>query len=142
MLSVTLLYSQLVVTPQCDNVECNVALTNVDHVEKIYVTKKCEAKAKQIHHTKTRQVPKTQSKKLCNTLWKINKDGEKVWAGEDQCQEVTWQVFEPEEYEAVLNTTEVVCTDDKKIPYASCVETETEVKQQCFQCKVRRLYTE
>ena len=141
MLSVTFLYPQLSVTPQCDNIECSVSLTDVDYVEKVYVTKKCETKEKLISHTKTRQVPKTQTKKLCNTLWKINAAGEKVWAGEDQCQEVTWQVFEPEEYEAVLNTTEVVCTDNKKIPYASCEETETEVKQLCFQCKVR-IYTE
>ena len=113
-------------------------LKSVENVEEIYTTKKCKTQVKQIKHTKTRQVPKTVTKKLCNTLWKINENGEKVWAGEDQCQEVEWQVFEAEEYEAVLNTTEIVCEDDKKIPYSSCKQTEYESKQQCFECKVRQ----
>jgi len=123
------------VTSECEQVECPVNLVRVDIVEKIYVAKKCETQAKQITHTKTRQVPKTVTKKLCNTLWKIGADGEKVWAGEDQCQEVEWQVFEAEEYDAVLNTTEVVCTDDRDIPYSSCEQIEEISKQQCFNCK-------
>ena len=122
-------------TQDCEPVECSVDLVSVDIVEKIYVTKKCETQSKQIAHKKTRQVPKTVSKKLCNTLWKINDEGEKVWAGEDQCQEVEWQVFEEEEYDAVLNTTEVVCTDDAEIPYSSCQQTELVQDQLCFQCK-------
>ena len=127
--------AQVEVNEECEQVDCPVNLVNVDIVEKIYTTKKCETQNKQISHKKTRQVPKTVTKKLCNTLWKINDEGEKVWAGEDKCQEVEWQVFEEEEYDAVLNTTEVVCVDDTEIPYSSCQQTEFSQNQLCFQCK-------
>ena len=123
------------VTSQCQTVDCPVTLVTVDNVEKIYTTKKCETVAKQISHTKTRQVPRTVTKKLCNTLWKINAEGEKEWAGEDQCQEVKWEVFETEEYEAVLDTTEVICVDDDQLPYSSCQETGFTVVLQCYTCK-------
>jgi hypothetical protein len=129
-------YSQASVTTECEPVDCPLTLVKVDNVQENFITKKCESQPKQITHTKTRQVPKTVVKKLCNTIWKIDADGEKEWAGEDQCQEVEWQVYEEEEYEAVLDTTEVVCTDDNEIPYTSCQQTEYTSNQICLQCKV------
>jgi len=123
------------ITQECQTVNCPVSLVKVNNVQKTFISKKCSSNPKQISHTKVRQVPKTVTKKLCNTLWKINADGEKVWAGEDQCRDVEWNIFEEEEYEAILETTETVCVDDNEIPFSTCQE-EAYVNQQiCYECK-------
>ena len=44
-------------------------------------------------------------------------------------------MFETEEYEAVLDTTEVICVDDDQLPYSSCQETGFTVVLQCYTCK-------
>merc|ERR1719244_2521325 len=109
--------------------------TTVNNVPMTFVSKKCETKDLEIPHTKTRQVPKNFTKQLCNTVWKTNSDGEKVWAGEDGCEEVVWLGFEEEEYEAVLRTTETECIDDTEIPYMTCQQTEFTSDQMCLECK-------
>merc|ERR1712226_187905 len=90
---------------------------------------------KQVSHNKIRQVPKTETKELCETLWEINSEGEKVWTEEEECEDVEWQVFVEEEYEAVLNTTESVCTEDAEIPYTMCQQAEYINDQKCLECK-------
>ena len=59
-----------------------------------------------------------------------------VWAGEDQCQEIVWEVFESVEYTAELETLESVCTDDQELPYSQCQEIEYDMEQMCLECKV------
>merc|ERR1719441_64408 len=83
----------------------------------------------------TECTPKNFTKKLCNTVWKTNSDGEKEWAGEDGCEDVVWLGFEEEEYEAILRTTETECVDDTEIPYVTCQQTEFTSDQMCLECK-------
>jgi len=121
---------------ECTPVDCPVTLVTVSNVPMTFISKKCETKDLEIPHTKTRQVPKNFTKQLCNTVWKTNSDGEKVWAGEDGCEDVVWLGFEEEEYEAVLRTTETECIDDTEIPYMTCQQTEFTSDQMCLECKV------
>ena len=123
------------VTTDCSPVDCPLTLTKVEDIPHTFVSKKCETVSKQIPHTKTRQVPRKETKQLCQTVWKTNDDGEKEWAGEDNCEEVEWVVYQEEQYEAVLETTEVICTDDKEIPYSTCTETKYDNNQMCLDCK-------
>ena len=36
-------------------------------------------------------VCKTVSKQQCDSKWVVNEQGEKVWAGNDNCKEVSWE---------------------------------------------------
>ena len=124
------------VTTECTPVNCPVTVIRVDRMEETYVSKVCETRPKQVKHTKIRQVPRVETKRLCKTLWKTNEDGEKVWAGENDCEDVEWMVNDAEEYEAVLDTEETVCFDGPEIPYPTCKETEYTSNQMCMECKV------
>merc|ERR1719414_1926039 len=107
------------VTTDCSTVDCLLTLTKVEDIP----------------HTYIRQVPRKETKQLCQTVWKTNEDGEKERAGEDNCEEVEWLVYEEEQYEALLETTEIICNDDKEIPYSTCTETEYDNNQMCLECK-------
>ena len=43
--------------------------------------------------TEVKQMPvcKTVSKQQCDSKWVVNEQGEKVWAGNENCKEVTWE---------------------------------------------------
>merc|ERR1712226_654123 len=58
----------------CRPVRCPVTLARVDNIPKTFTSKKCEIKTKQVSHNKIRQVPKTETKELCETLWEINSE--------------------------------------------------------------------
>ena len=49
------------------------------------------------------------TKKQCDTKWEINADGEKVWAGNDNCHDVTWQDCTLEEREVTIEVPTFDC---------------------------------
>lgn len=63
---------------ECTPTPCPLNLKRVEVVAENYTTLKCETVPKTITHNKVKQVPKNVTKKFCNTLWKVNADGEKV----------------------------------------------------------------
>merc|ERR1711890_152252 len=74
---------------------------------------------------KTRPVCRNETKQNCVTIWNTNPDGEKVWAGENECTPVTWLNCQDEEYDASFESMESVCVDDEIIPYTSTAPANT-----------------
>merc|ERR1711874_805057 len=69
----------------------------------------CEIKEKWVEHNKTKYDCQNVTKQHCTSLWKVE-DGEKVWAGNDDCKDVTW-----EECDAVPVKVEW------EVPYMDCI---------------------
>ena len=68
----------------------------------------CEIKDKWVEHNKTKYDCQNVTKQHCTSLWKIE-NGEKVWAGNDDCKDVTWEECKPVVYPSKL-----------KVPWSFC----------------------
>ena len=71
----------------------------------------CTKEFRKEKHEKTHYDCHMVTKQHCTTLWTVNKWGEKVWGGTDDCRNVTWEECE----EVVKNVTLMV-------PVMKCVE--------------------
>jgi len=132
--NVTEIKCDVSMTQQCENEPCPVKTVFTDALPKTYISKKCEERKLLVPHTKVKKVPKIVTKQICQTIWKTNADGGKEW-DKDECEEVEWEEFQDEEYEAVLETTEMVCVDGEQIRYNDCGVIEVDTNQQCLICK-------
>jgi len=68
----------------------------------------CEIKEKWVEHNKTKYECQNVTKQHCTSLWKIE-NGQKVWAGNDDCKDVTWEECKPVLYPTKL-----------KVPWSFC----------------------
>ena len=63
-------------------------------------------------HNKTIYDCQNVTKRHCTTLWTINEQGQKVWAGnEDDCRDVTWEECSPVEKRVPMSVAQMVCLD-------------------------------
>lgn len=95
--------------------------------EKFYDVKECKPVETQIMHEKKIPDCKNVTKHHCVTKWEILPSGEKVWSGNDDCKEVTWQDCDLKTIKVPFITTDIICTNTTKIPWMDCEET---VKEQ------------
>jgi len=82
--------------------------------------KNCVAKEVVVNHVK--KVPHCEDKTSlnCETGWKVV-NGEKVWSGEEECEEVTWQDCKLVEKEVPFNAVESDCSGPgEKEQYMTC----------------------
>lgn len=75
-----------------------------------------------VQHIKHKPVCRDVTKQNCVTKWEIV-NGEKVWAGNEDCKPVTWEECTPEPYEADFTKDTVNCTAGKDIPYCNSCKT-------------------
>ena len=74
--------------------------------------KSCEKTMVAEDHNKTVYECRNVTKQHCTTLWRVNDDGEKIWAGnEDDCREVTWEECSP-----------IIKTVKMMVPFMKCSE--------------------
>jgi len=91
-------------------------------VDQPFVPKTC-VNVDVIHwHKKKVPVCRPVTKKQCVTNWEIDHDGKKVWSGNEDCKNVTWDecVLIPKDHQ--YNTTESNCTDGPPIKWWDCVK--------------------
>merc|ERR1711997_432937 len=84
-------------------------------VESMMVTKskdikKCKEDRVVEYHDKTIYECENVTKQHCTTLWTINDEGEKVWAGtEDDCRDVTWEECNPVVKTVPMSVAQMIC---------------------------------
>ena len=71
----------------------------------------CIKKTKPEEHEKVHYECKNVTKQHCTSLWKVV-NGEKVWAGNDDCKDVTWEECEP-----------IPVKVEWEVPYMECITT-------------------
>jgi hypothetical protein len=109
-------------------VKCDMEMVPLDYKEtvmadRVYTTKVCEPKNKTITHIKKKPECKTVTKHNCVTKWEVLESGEKVWSGNDDCKEVTWQECTLIDVEVDFNITEIECSDGENVPWRDCEQT-------------------
>jgi len=76
---------------------------------------------KVLSEVKKMPVCKTVSKQQCDSKWVINEQGEKVWAGNENCEEVTWEDCTLEDKIVTQEVDVWECTPGEPIEYQTAI---------------------
>ena len=88
-------------------------------------------------HTMTVYECENVTKTHCTTLWDIDENGEKVWAGNDgDCKDVTWEECHPVPKEVPVLVPYMNCTE-YPVNFVDVVNATTELPTSKFDCEVR-----
>jgi len=122
----------------CTMSDCPVQVTEPEQKPETYKPWECEQKDLIKYHEKERPLCKNETKRNCDTLWAIDKDGKKVWAGESNCEEVVWENCNyKEKYQAEFVTKQSECVYGQEIVYDKCINKTTSNNQMCLDCVAR-----
>merc|ERR1712037_9285 len=77
-----------------------------------FVGKEChETGSQTLFETHQKPVCETVEKEQCDSKWVINEFGEKVWAGNENCQQVTWEDCKLVDVQTPISVPQYTCTD-------------------------------
>ena len=79
-------------------------------------------------------VCETVTKEVCDSKWVINQAGEKVWGGNENCREKTWEDCKLVEREMTEEVPTWICRDDSPISYLAPVLRDEEVTTKSTTC--------
>ena len=78
--------------PECEDKSTTKQVRDDSLRDESFTQQLCAINGKKvISEVKKMPVCKTVSKQQCDSKWVVNEQGEKVWAGNDNCKEVSWE---------------------------------------------------
>jgi len=123
--------------PDCTSVPTTQTYHNDVLVPQTYTSKACKpAGVKILEETKQRPVCKNVTKQQCESKWVVNDKGEKVWDGNENCQDVTWEDCTLQSYVVPLEVPVFSCADDRVLSYSVAMFETTEVTSYATSCVV------
>jgi hypothetical protein len=123
--------------PDCTNLPSTQIYHNDRLEQRSYTSKLCQpAGVKVLKETKQRPVCQNVTQQQCDSKWVINDQGEKVWDGNENCQDVTWEECVLQDYLLPLEVPVWSCADDRVVSYPEAVFTTTEVTSYTTSCRV------
>jgi len=107
-------------------------------VTESFVPKKCfQNEVHSFEEVKKKAVCEDITKSVCDSKWEINEAGEKVWAGDENCRDVTWENCELKPYTVITEVPIYNCEDDTPITYVKPVIAEADVTTVKTTCEPR-----
>jgi len=123
--------------PDCSNEAFTVRMHNDKVVGKQFVGKQCK---EQGFHTlienHKKAVCEQVTKEQCDSKWVINAAGEKVWAGNENCRDVTFEDCKLKDVPTPIQVPKYVCTDLPVETYSVPVFAEVDVTGYRGKCQV------
>lgn len=114
------------VTQRCDTSE-----------EREFTPQQCQVdQIKLLNETKQMPVCEPVTKQVCDSKWVINEAGEKVWDGNQNCREVTWEDCKLVDRVVSEEVPTYTCQDDTSISYIQPVIREEEATIKTRTCSV------
>jgi len=107
--------------------ECKMEMVAVQYKgfkmeDKEFVPQTCIEDEVEEFHTKMRPECKNVTKQNCVTKWVVKPSGQKVWDGNEDCEEVTWEECNLVPYQAPFIVPQIDCTAGEIIPWTDCVD--------------------
>ena len=98
----------------CENTKTTVTVRDDSIVGQQFTRQNCVVGSQKETLTEVKKMPvcKNVTKQQCDTVWVVNDLGEKVWAGNDNCEEVTWEDCTLEDRIVEQEVDVWVCTPD------------------------------
>jgi hypothetical protein len=114
-----------VIETECEVVpytECTMGVVPIDYSEteltpKEFSAQECVTTRDTVPHTKMVPECRNVTKQNCVTLWETDANGKQVWAGNDQCEPVTWQECKLVPKDVKFIIPKVECTPQDPIWY-------------------------
>merc|ERR1712008_449119 len=101
-----------------------------------FQTKECTPFSVEVDHWKEKYKCQNVTKQNCVTKWEMLPNGTKVWTGNDDCKEETWEECKPYRYPAKFEKDMMNCTDSIEIPYCNnCNQVLKPITTQSVTCK-------
>jgi hypothetical protein len=123
--------------PDCSHTPATKIYHNDRLEQRSYTSKHCVPNGvKVLKETKQRPVCRNVTQQQCDSKWVINDLGEKVWDGNENCQDVTWEECSLEDYIFPIEVPVWKCEDDRVLSYPEPVFSTTEVTAYKTSCKV------
>ena len=121
-------------TVKCENIPTVHTVHDDTVVELSFIEKVCTPRVVNLTETKQMPVCKNVTKEQCDSKWVINSQGEKVWAGNENCKNVTWMDCRLENVEVAQEVEVYDCKDGGVTEYTQPQRAEVEVttyEQKC-----------
>jgi hypothetical protein len=75
------------------------------------------------------------TKEICDTVWSVDQEtGEKIWAGEANCRNMTWNDCKLEEVEVKKEIPDFICEDGESFTFDKFINKTTEVTMHSTTC--------
>ena len=100
-----------------------------------FIPKKCHQSGEEtlVEYHKT-PVCEPVTKEQCDSKWVVNEFGEKVWAGNENCQQVTWEDCKLVDVQTPISVPQYTCTDLPAVTYTLPSYAEVEVTGYRTEC--------
>jgi hypothetical protein len=124
--------------PDCTHTPTTQRYHNDRLETRTYTAKRCVSNGvKVLKETKQRPVCRNVTQQQCDSKWVINDQGEKVWDGNENCQDVTWEECSLEDYVLPIEVPVWRCDDDAQVlTYPEPVFDTAEVTAYTTSCRV------
>ena len=106
-------------------------------VQKIFKIKNCSEEVGTIKHTKMMPQCKNVTKQHCVTKWKTDKEGKQIWAGNEDCEPVTWRECKLIPRQVDFKVPKITCEDVKEIAYEEYTKVEKTQMTSKMSCMVQ-----
>lgn len=114
----------------------NVPYRSFNVVQKIFKIKNCSEDIDTIKHTKMMPECKNVTKQHCTTKWETDKNGKQIWAGNEDCEPVTWRECKLVPKKVDFRVPKIKCEDVREITYEEYTRTEKTQMTSKMMCKV------
>jgi hypothetical protein len=135
--NVTELKCDIVPYTECELKWINKPIKAYKDKKVVYKVKGCNETTASVKHNKLVPHCVNETKLNCVTLWKTDEDGNQVWAGNEDCEEVTWKKCELRPKEVDFPIVEMKCGEtDEVVTWDDCEEYEEEKMTTQLTCNV------
>jgi len=115
-----------------------VTVKSPEMVKGDYQTVVCTESTETVQHTKTKPDCKDVTRQNCITKWEFDDNGNKVWAGNENCEDVTWQECKLVETKVNFTVPKVDCQETGNIiPYMRFENTDKTEMLTKMTCEVK-----
>jgi hypothetical protein len=124
----------------CENTPSTITARDDSMESEQFTQQNCviSSEKKVISEVKKMPVCKNVTKQQCDTKWVINEQGEKVWAGNENCEEVTWEDCTLEDKVVTQEVDVWECTPDTEpIAYQTAIINTVDVTFSDRVCEAR-----
>ena len=138
--SVPVTTCEVVGYPSCTNIPTNHILHDDATTTQTFTKQTCAVADEKQTITEVKQMPvcTNVTKEQCDSKWVINGAGEKVWAGNENCREVTWEDCHLVDREITQEIDVYICTPDTvAIEYEQPLYNEVDVTIYQQECEPR-----
>ena len=123
--------------PDCANTPTTKVYHNDRLEQRSYTSKLCKPNGVRVlEETKKRPVCRNVTQQQCDSKWVINDLGQKVWDGNENCQDETTEECSLEDYVLPIEVPVWQCDDDRVLSYPEPVFDTTEVTAYTTNCRV------